>query len=88
MKEEYSAMKNFDTRTYSIADIEEWNATDLLDLSPEFQRRSVWKQTAKSYLIDTIIRGRPIPKVIFTQRLENRRNVRTVVDGQQRRNRL
>ena len=77
-------MKNFDTRTYSIADIEEWSTADLLDLSPEFQRRSVWRQPAKSYLIDTILRGRPIPKMIFTQRLEGRRNLRTVVDGQQR----
>jgi hypothetical protein len=77
-------MKHFDTRTYSISDIEEWNDTDLLDLSPEFQRRSVWKQSAKSYLIDTVLRGRPIPKIIFTQQLTGRRNVRTVVDGQQR----
>jgi hypothetical protein len=56
----------------------------LLEFSPEFQRRSVWTEKAKSYLIDTIIRGKPIPKLLLTQRLEGRRNIRVVIDGQQR----
>ena len=77
-------MKNFDTRAYSISDFEEWNERELLNLSPEFQRRSVWSQKAKSYLIDTIVRGKPIPKIIIKQELSGRRNIRTVVDGQQR----
>ena len=36
------------------------------------------------YLIDTILRGRPIPKVLISQKLSGARTVRTVVDGQQR----
>lgn len=77
-------MKNFDTRAYNISDFEEWQSSGLLDLSPKFQRRSVWTEKAKSFLIDTIIRGKPIPKIIITQSLVEARNVRTVVDGQQR----
>lgn len=77
-------MKNFDTRTYNISDFQEWQIANLLDLSPQFQRRSVWTEKAKSYLIDTILRGRPIPKVLMTQNLSQGRNIRTVVDGQQR----
>lgn len=77
-------MKNFDTRAYNISDFIEWDQTGLLDLSPQFQRRSVWTEKAKSYLVDTILRGKPIPKILITQSLENGRNVRTVVDGQQR----
>lgn len=77
-------MKNFDTRVYSISDFEEWDDSELLDLSPDFQRRSVWSEKAKSYLIDTIIRGKPMPKILLTQRLVGRKNIRTVVDGQQR----
>lgn len=77
-------MKNFDARAYSIADFLEWHETELLDLSPNFQRRSVWTSKAKSYLIDTIIKGKPMPKVLITQKVEEKRNVRTVVDGQQR----
>lgn len=77
-------MKSFDTRVYSVSDFLEWNGADLLDLSPEFQRRSVWNEKAKSYLIDTLLRGKPIPKVLITQELRSKRNVRVVVDGQQR----
>jgi len=77
-------MKNFDTRVYNISDFIEWDSSSLLNLSPEFQRRSVWSEKAKSYLIDTIIRGKPIPKILITQELKGTRNVRVVVDGQQR----
>ncbi len=77
-------MKNFDSRTYSISDFLEWDSNGLLNLSPEFQRRSVWSEKAKSYLIDTIVRGKPIPKILITQELKQSRNVRVVVDGQQR----
>jgi hypothetical protein len=77
-------MKQFDARSYSIADFLEWDGNNLLDLSPKFQRRSVWTRAAKSFLIDTILRGKPMPKVLLTQDLQGRRNVRTVVDGQQR----
>jgi hypothetical protein len=77
-------MKNFDTRVYSISDFMEWRANGILDLSPEFQRRGVWTRAAKSFLIDTIVRGKPIPKLLLTQSLKDKRNLRTVVDGQQR----
>lgn len=77
-------MKNFDTRTYNITDFIEWDENDLLELSPDFQRRYVWTEKAKSYLIDTIIRGKPIPKLLISQRLQGKKNIRVVVDGQQR----
>ena len=81
-KENY--MKNFDTRVYSIGDFLEWNASDLLDLSPDFQRRGVWTTQAKSYLMDTILSGKPIPKILMTQNLKGTRNKRIIIDGQQR----
>lgn len=77
-------MSNFDTRTYSIADIVEWDSNGLLKLDPEFQRRAVWNNKGKSYLIDTILRGKPMPKLLITQKIIGGRNQRTVVDGQQR----
>lgn len=77
-------MKNFDTRTYSISDFIEWEKNGLLELSPDFQRRSVWTDKAKSYLIDTVLRGKPMPKIIITQYLSGSKNIRVVVDGQQR----
>ena len=79
-------MKNFDSRAYSINDFLEWQTNDQLELSPKFQRRSVWTDNARSYLMDTIVRGKPIPKVFIRQRLNTltRASVREVVDGQQR----
>ena len=68
-------MKNFDTKVYNVSDFTEWNSSGLLDLSPEFQRRQVWSEKAKSYLIDTLIRGNPIPKIIITQNLRQSWNV-------------
>ena len=55
-------------------------------LNPDFQRRPHWKPAAKSYLLDTIARGYPIPPVFIRERakpseLEPKREV---VDGQQR----
>lgn len=79
-------MKNFDSRTYSINDFLEWNEKKQLQLSPKFQRKSIWTDDARSYLIDTIIRGKPIPKIFIRQTLNvsTRQSVREVVDGQQR----
>ena len=79
-------MQIFDSRKYDIMDIKNWWDRGELDLTPKFQRRNVWVDKARSYLIDTIIRGKPIPK-IFIRLKENantRRTVREVVDGQQR----
>lgn len=79
-------MKNFDSRTYSINDFLEWEDKGQLELSPKFQRRSVWTDTARSYLMDTIVRGKPIPKIFIRQKInpQTRVSIREVVDGQQR----
>ncbi len=77
-------MKNFDTRVYNISDFLQWRDNEQLDLSPDFQRRAVWSEKAKSYLVDTVVRGKPMPKIIITQELRDRKNIRVVVDGQQR----
>lgn len=77
-------MKAFDARAYPISDFQEWYETGKLELSPKFQRRSVWSGTAKAFLADTIIRGKPFPKVIMMQKFVDGRTIRVVVDGQQR----
>lgn len=79
-------MKSFDSRTYSIHDFVEWDGQKQIVLNPQFQRRAVWTEKAKSYLIDTIIRGKPIPKIFIRQKINvtTKQSVREVVDGQQR----
>ncbi len=72
--------------TYTIVDFLEWQRQRSLDLRPVYQRRSVWNPRVKSLLIDSIIRGYPIPLIFLHNRLDvnSSRTVRHVVDGQQR----
>lgn len=72
---------------FKVSDFLSWQRAGSLELSPSFQRRPVWSEGAKSYLIDTVVRGLPMP-VIFLRsvpsdavRFEPKREV---VDGQQR----
>jgi hypothetical protein len=78
--------QGFNTRNYSVRDFEEWNERGELVLAPKFQRRDVWSDKARSYLMDTIIRGKPIPKIYMRQDInpQTRRTRREIVDGQQR----
>jgi len=72
---------------FKVSDFISWQKNSGLKLSPSFQRRSVWKPGAKSYLLDTIIRGLPIPIIFLRDRrtnLKTLQQIREVVDGQQR----
>ena len=79
-------MKGFDSTTYSVNDFLEWHERNQLVLSPKFQRRSVWRDAAKSFLIDSILRETPLPKIFIRQLtdIKTRTTIREVVDGQQR----
>lgn len=72
--------------TFKISDFLAWAQSDRLELNPYYQRRSVWKHPAKSLLIDTIMRGLPVPIIIIRDRLDlkSKSITREVVDGQQR----
>ena len=71
--------------TYKVSDFISWQKNGGLILNPYFQRRSVWKAGAKSYLIDTILRGLPIPIIFLRDRPSRGKTpLRDVVDGQQR----
>lgn len=71
---------------YRIADLVDWYEQGKLELSPHFQRGAVWTPPARTYLIDTIIRQLPMPKVFMRTRIDarTRQAVREIVDGQQR----
>jgi hypothetical protein len=56
-----------------------------LELNPPFQRNPVWTDSQKSYLIDTILRGYPIPELYMQEYPSADGQERhVVVDGQQR----
>lgn len=75
------------TRTlYKVSDFLHWQRSSLLELSPSFQRRPVWSPSAKSLLMDTIVKGLPIPIIFIREQtdLSTLRSKRQIVDGQQR----
>ena len=71
---------------YPISQFLDWQRQGTLDLSPVFQRRPVWKRPAKSLLIDSVLRGYPMPIIMLRQLQDLKRLTMRmeVVDGQQR----
>lgn len=71
---------------YPVADLMTWLDDKTLILNAEFQRRAIWPPAAKTYLIDTILRDKPIPSIYMRTGIDSRtrRAFREVVDGQQR----
>ena len=79
-------MQGSTPQTFSVAEFLKWNDDGELKLNPKFQRGSVWTAPARTYLIDSILRGYPIPKLLLRTSIDrdSRRTIRDVVDGQQR----
>jgi hypothetical protein len=79
-------MLKFQAQVYRINDIAGWHDRRELRLAPEFQRRKVWSPRGKSFLIDSILRGMPLPQFFIREIVlpREKRTVREVVDGQQR----
>jgi len=79
-------VKNIQKTVFKVSDFLSWQRAGSLVLSPNFQRRPVWPKGAKSFLVDTIVRGIPIPIIFLRQRTSPKtlEPIREVVDGQQR----
>jgi hypothetical protein len=71
---------------FKVSDFLSWQREGSLLLTPPFQRRAVWRTGAKSYLVDTVLRGLPTPIIFLRERIDLRsqKAMREVVDGQQR----
>lgn len=70
---------------YTVKQFVSWHGQKQLVLKPPFQRNFVWKPRAKSYLVDSILRGFPLPIIILRDRPGlNIEPIVEVVDGQQR----
>ena len=78
-------MLDFNPREYSIRELYDSYKRGETLLSPKFQRRPVWDYKAKSYLIDSIICGFPIPRIFIRESTNLDMSARReIVDGQQR----
>ncbi|MEM1042472.1 MAG: DUF262 domain-containing protein [Bacteroidota bacterium] len=75
------------TTTTTIASYCEEMEEEKLVINRDYQRsHKVWPVKAKSYLIDTILLGFPVPKLSLYQKtdLRSRKTIKEIVDGQQR----
>jgi hypothetical protein len=71
--------------TYPILWFKDRNIEKALVLKPPYQRKPVWTDPQKAYLIDTIIKDYHIPE-IYIHRVTNElgKSIYNIVDGQQR----
>ena len=53
-------MNKTSSKVIQISDLVQWAAKGEIELSPKYQRNSVWNDNAKAYLIDTIVRWLPM----------------------------
>lgn len=74
----------WESYSHPISDVRDWNDNCRLELRPDFQRNEVWSKAAQIMLIDTIIKGVPIPKVYIKSIIQGGNTYRVVIDGQQR----
>lgn len=60
-------------------------AEDHLIFKPPFQRNPVWLAKHKAFLVDTVLRGLPVPEVYVQKETDDKgETVWAIVDGQQR----
>lgn len=79
-------MERVDYQSLVIQDVINLEKQGELNLNPWYQRRSVWKNSQKSYLINTLFERKPIPTIYIrhTIDMEKEKSIKEVVDGQQR----
>ena len=79
-------MERVDYESVVVQDLLNFYSRGELNISPWYQRRSVWKVPQKAYLINTIHERKPVPSVYIrhTIDLEGEKSIKEVVDGQQR----
>lgn len=77
-------MGKWTSSPHPISDIRDWKRDGKLEIQPDFQRRAVWSEQAKILLIDSILKGIPMPKLFIAQKIKDDQTYRVVIDGQQR----
>lgn len=77
--------KFLNTTTQTIVWFKKSNESGELQMKPPFQRNPVWTHPQKSYLIDSILNGFPIPEIYMQEYVDDAGNEQhIVIDGQQR----
>lgn len=77
-------MVHWNSSPHPISDIQDWSEVERLELRPDFQRKGVWSASARIMLMDTILRGVPMPKIFSANTIRDNKTYRIIIDGQQR----
>ena len=67
--------------TIAVKDLLDLIKSDKLDLRPPYQRNEVWSRKDQEELMDSVLKGYPLPNFFF---YKNNKGVYEMVDGQQR----
>lgn len=77
--------KFLNTTTQTIVWFKKTNENGELQMKPPFQRNPVWTHSQKSYLIDSILNGFPVPEIYMQEYVDESGNEKhIIIDGQQR----
>lgn len=77
--------KFLSTSLKNIAWFNDINKAGKLEIKPPFQRNPVWSERQKSYLVDSVLNGYPIPELYIQEVVDEEGNSNyIIVDGQQR----
>lgn len=76
----------YEVSLQTIAWFNSLRSDESLEISPDFQRRSVWMDRERSELMETIISGLPFPEIYIhvVTDMNTGKQTHIVVDGQQR----
>lgn len=61
-------MQRPERSSYNSTDFLGWRKLKSLEISPKFQRRPVWSRDARSYFIETLLLGYPVPPLYLRVR--------------------
>ena len=78
------ATNDYNTDQKTIQDITNHYKNGHLNLTPGFQRDSVWRDRDRMKLIDSVLRNYPLPSIFLYRREEKGNIVYDVIDGKQR----
>lgn len=70
--------------TWPIAQFRQYAMDGEMDLNPSYQRADVWQTAEAQILIESVLRGIPLPSVILLQRNTDDGDRYEIVDGKQR----
>ena len=70
----------------SISQINDFNRRGLINMTPTYQRKSVWDDDKRSFFIDSLLRRYPVPTIFLGRRIDLRTGemMFDVIDGKQR----